>query len=532
MAAAGFRVKPYAAFALYAGLFLIALLPVFRFEILPLGDLANHLARAFIIDRLDDSPELQRYYTTQWHLLSFQSTDLFLPPLIHLFGMVAAARIFITVTFAVLLAGTAALHRALFGRVGLWPAVAALFLYNFPLVLGQISFLFSTGFALLLLAAWIASDGRRNRWRIAAFALGSFLLFLFHFFAFAAYALTVGAYELAALRKVSGTAAKFRRLLTAGLPLLAPMLCFLISFGAARQGPTEYGVPLAKAIALLAGIITYGAWPDIVTALALIAGIWLLHRTRRLDFAASLHLPVAALVMAAVVMPHVMTGVVGADIRIPCLLAFLLTAASEVAWRSRREAVVFAGALLVLLALRVAAIDGAWQRYDADYREFRAQDGVLPEGSRVVTFPPLRDEANRPPSLLPYWFVTTLAVADRDIFTPLLYTDATPLVFTAPGKALASDQFARQRVMHWQPKDPRFVATDPATVQAVDQIAQRIGAEDLYTSTIDWSDWPERFDYAMDIDFAKTGNPAPALLTEVARGSYFVIYRIHPPGEQ
>jgi hypothetical protein len=33
----------------------------------------------------------------------------------------------------------------------------------------------------------------------------------------------------------------------------------------------------------------------------------------------------------------------------------------------------------------------------------------------------------------------------------------------------------------------------------------------------------------IDLDFGRQENPVPALLTEVRRGSYFTIYRIHPP---
>jgi hypothetical protein len=52
---------------------------------------------------------------------------------------------------------------------------------------------------------------------------------------------------------------------------------------------------------------------------------------------------------------------------------------------------------------------------------------------------------------------------------------------------------------------------------------------DAFTSRIDWSDWPENFDYVVDFHLGRPGNPVPALLTELARGSYFTIYRIHPP---
>jgi hypothetical protein len=113
---------------------------------------------------------------------------------------------------------------------------------------------------------------------------------------------------------------------------------------------------------------------------------------------------------------------------------------------------------------------------------------------------------------------------------PLLYTFATPLEFTPAGADIFSDQLAKTRKVTWHPIDPAFFGAKPETVQEVEQAGQLMSDEDLYTSTIDWSDWPERFDYLIDFHFGRPGNPVPALLSEVARGSYFTIYRIHPPG--
>jgi hypothetical protein len=52
---------------------------------------------------------------------------------------------------------------------------------------------------------------------------------------------------------------------------------------------------------------------------------------------------------------------------------------------------------------------------------------------------------------------------------------------------------------------------------------------DSYVSVVDWAHWPEDFDYLVTYDFDGAANPVPALLTEVARGRVFTIYRIHPP---
>src|SRR5690348_7736411 len=124
--------RPPAAFIalLYALVIAIVLFPLALVAIPPLADLPNHLARFYIINHLAEDADLQKYYVLHWRLLAFQSTDLVLPPLAQLVGLFAAAKIYIVATFLVLIAGTAALHRALFGSIGMWPAAAALVLYN------------------------------------------------------------------------------------------------------------------------------------------------------------------------------------------------------------------------------------------------------------------------------------------------------------------------------------------------------------------------------------------------------------------
>jgi hypothetical protein len=148
------------------------------------------LARAYIMTGIGSNPALQKHYEVHWHVFAFQSTDLILPGLLRLFG-VAGANLYIAATFLLLIAGVAAIHRVLFGRVGLWPAFAVLFLFNLPLAVGQVSFLLATAFSLLLLAAWIATEGRRGWIRTAAFVLGTLALFFCHFLAFACCAVIV-----------------------------------------------------------------------------------------------------------------------------------------------------------------------------------------------------------------------------------------------------------------------------------------------------------------------------------------------------
>jgi hypothetical protein len=249
----------------------------------------------------------------------------------------------------------------------------------------------------------------------------------------------------------------------------------------------------------------------------IIIALWWLIRRKGIVVATGMRLPVFVLLLAGIAMPSLLRGVFAADLRLPCLLYFLLVAVTEVRLEGRRYAVVFVAGVLSLLLLRVGTTVILWSDLEAGYREFRVADQELDRGSRVVVTP------------APYWNISCFAVIDRQVFLPVLATTATPLAFIGAARDLYSDTLARSRIVRWHPASPAFASVDPDTVRQVEQVAQRITEADGFSSTIDWSDWPERFDYIVDFHLGRPANPVPALLTEVSRGSYFAIYRIHPP---
>ena len=75
-----------------------------------------------------------------------------------------------------------------------------------------------------------------------------------HFFALADYALIVAGYEASRLRCAPNIGAMIRRVIEAGLPFVAPALCYLLAFDDSIHGQTAYGSVLSKAIALPAAI--------------------------------------------------------------------------------------------------------------------------------------------------------------------------------------------------------------------------------------------------------------------------------------
>ena len=510
----------------------LALAPICITPILPLVDLPNHLARIHILNNLDTDPALLKHYSTHWHLLAFQSFDVLLPPLAQLFGLFDAARIYTAVAIILLLIGTVSLHRVLFGRIGLFPLASVLFLYNLLLAWGFISYLFSAGVALLLLAGWIATDGRSRLVRVAAFSAGTFLLLICHFFAFAAYAVLIVAYELGRIWEDPSRSLKrgFSRLIEAGIPFLLPSIAAVVAYEPQKLSLTDYGSFPDIARSVVSPIIMYMTWPDFVLTYCVIFGFWSFWRRRRLQFAPRMRLPLLAMITTGALMPIWLFSVWGASYRIPGLLAFLAVSGIDLQFQSRRQITLFVSAVFGLLLLRVTTVIQIWHGYETNFQEFLSATAEIEKGSRVLALPvPDKDSIWSAPPLFPYNQLVTLAVVERDVLSPTLFTLATPLVIPELKRGLIENLQDSQHPLEWHPADQRFAAVTPTTVHEVETFGEYGLLQGSYFSPVDWSNWPENYDYLIVFAFDRKDNPVPTLLTPVAEGSYFTIFRIHPP---
>jgi hypothetical protein len=512
----------------YLALAAAALFPVLSVGFPPLADLPNHLARVHIMDNLAADPDLARHYALQWQLLAFQSSDLILPPLAKLVGLEPAARIFIVATFAALLGGTFALHKVLFGRVGLWPALAFLLLYNFMFAWGLLSFLFTAGLALLLLAAWIHTAEREGVPRSAGFAFGALVLFFFHFLAFAFFAWAVLAFEL--WRWWRDRKQLVRRMILSGAVFIIPAALFLLAPRSTIPVLNAYGEVIDKVRAILSPFNMYFGWPDLLLAFCAFVLAVVCILTRMCQVAVPIRWPLLAVVAAALLMPNHLMSVWGSDFRLPTIALLLLIGATDVRWKKRWQAAVFAASVAALMLARVGTVTADWRRMAADIAELRAALTVLDRSSKVVVMESTLDGRDPPAaSLYPYRHLAAFAVIDRNVFLPHLFSAATPLRFVSPGGNWTTEQLAVVRNPEWHPEKPAASAAEYKTKLAVRKVTQAIQEFDLATSTVDWTDWPERFDYLIDFDYGRGENPVPALLTELHRGSYFTIFRIHSP---
>src|ERR1700693_3212901 len=102
--------------ALFVLLLVITSIPVVLHPWPPMSDYINHLARMQVIATIDTDPDLARFYEIDWQVIPNLIMDLIVPSLVRVMSIYVAGQIYTISSFVVILSGTVALHRQLFGR--------------------------------------------------------------------------------------------------------------------------------------------------------------------------------------------------------------------------------------------------------------------------------------------------------------------------------------------------------------------------------------------------------------------------------
>lgn len=514
--------------ALYLILGAAVLAPLLEAEVPPLVDYPDHLARMWILVNGTAIPDLARNYVVHWRVLPDLAMDLVVPLLSLAMPVERAGRIFIALTMLALIGGTVTLHRVLHGRVGIWPICSVLFVYNAALFWGFLNCLFATGIYLFAFSGWIATRYWRAAPRILAFSAVASLLLLLHLFAFGLYGLSVIAYELAnraELRRMS-----LRSLATDAAVCLqfAPgvMLCYA-SLPDSGSAATANGDLASKLYALISPFI-FSNPPVLFDRLAaplMTALLALAIISRALKLAPDMRLPLAAMIVVALLMPNWIGGWL-ADIRLPVALPFVIIASTRFE-ASRKLATPIAAAALLVVSLRVWSVSQAWRDYDRWFAEFRTASAVIAPGARLlVVEAPVPDEKRKLPGVpeslanvqwITFTHMAALAVIDRAAFFPYIFTGWTTVDVAPRNKVVSQREGA--------PMTPEaFIeSANPEQATSLDT-GPDSGGERPY-----WRNWPETFDFVLWIDFAKGPKPELKQLQPLANGSFFDIYRVVGP---
>jgi hypothetical protein len=508
---------------LYAVVLALLAAPLVAVVVPPLGDYPNHLARIHILARYAHSAPLRTNYAVVWKLSPYLGMDLLAPTLAKIVGIYAAGRLFLFLCLLQIVAGVAAIHAALYGRLSAWPAAGAIFAYSLVMAAGFTNYLFGIGVWLLAFAGWIRLSRRSIAWRLVGGSLLSFAVFFSHFFALAGYMICVGAYELGVW--LTSGKRDLRALVARGAiafcPFIAPLiLAARVSHGQSG-GVTSYGDVGFKLFALLSPVIFPGGGPNVVLGvLPVVLGLLLLFPDRRrrlfgrLALAGPMRAPLVILALAALATPWALAGVAWADIRLPVVLLWLLIASCEWRGTTRRGGLIAAGVLVALLGLQMASVVWAWRPIARQFDDFRAAVAVIPRGARVITF---RDDDAAPANsaaAFSYRHLPLLTVIERDAFMPSLFKEPMMSVQAAPAlRDIDTPTGAPIELSQL------IAGADPVAGPRMRGAVDQFGVRNY------WGGWPDTFDYAVELSFGAHPNLPPQLRL-VRSGGVFNIYRI------
>ena len=504
--------------------------PLLWVSVPPLVDYPNHLARMSILAHADQTSGVAQNYIPNWRLLPNLAMDLVVPALARFVSLDDAGRIFIAAAMALPVLGTMAMHRALHGRVGLWPLASLLFVYNTVLFFGFLNYLFSLGLAFIAFGSWVGSRSWPTTPRVVLFSAVASLLLVLHLFAFGVYGLLVGSYE--AQRFLSDGKARsignfFGRAILVAQFIPAGLL-WLASASNGGPAPISYGGLARKALAALAPT-TFDLPPALFDAAILLFSVnflFLAFRTGTLRLAPEMRLPIGAMVVLALAMPNWIGGSAEVDFRLPVALPFVLIASVRLTSAHSMPLRLAALGALVLLAARVWIVSESWSDMDRRFTEFRAVARMLPEGARLlvvqspmpegfVAFEGMpRGLAHRAESQ--FFHMPALAVVDRGVFIPYLFTGWFTIQ-VAPANAAISR-------MVGQPISPETLAA----LAAPETSASRGLERNAIGETPCCLDWAKKFDFVLWIDFGSPPQSLPTHLQPWDAGSFFRIYRVTP----
>lgn len=507
-----------ALFVLFAS---IAASPVLLHPLPPISDYINHLSRMHVIASLGSDSDLTRFYQVNWQIIPNLMMDMILPVMVRVMNVYAAGQAYMIASFVLIVSGTFALNRQLYGRWSVLPLLAFPLLYNHVFLVGTMNYVSGIGLSLWALVAWIALRERHLALRLVVSSLFVLALFFCHLFALGTYGLGLLAFELNRLWS-SGLAGNGRHPAARALPLR------LLDFAAT-------GVPFLPVLPLLMMSPTWGLRSDIsweltgkidglifvlsvysntvalllAAAVALAAGYALYCRALRFHAFGVVLLAVGAVVYLA--MPRVIFDTYMADQRLPISLAFMLIACARLDFddfglrhvSARYGAVVV---LFLLLAMRISEVQTAWAALSAGIASFRESVELIDRGAKVMVAyaDPEGGDDVRDLGLV---HAACLAVIER---SALVTT-----VFTVVGKQIlhVRDDF-RDRV---DTQDG-----SPPTVENLLRVADRDPSGDDY-----WRRWTTDYDYVYVLfTDSRYKNPDPARLVPIFAGEKFILYRI------
>jgi hypothetical protein len=508
---------------LFVVLAAITSIPIVLYPWPPLADYINHLSRMHIIATIGSDPDLARFYEVNWQVIPNLMMDLVVPVLEQVMNIYVAGQVYTIASFVLILSGTVALNRRLYGHWSVLPLIAFPLLYNNVFLVGTMNYVFGIGLSIWALVAWISLRERSIVLRFAVSTLFILALFFCHLFSVGLYGLGLLAFELHRLgefyvrhpRPVLADVVSKRSLLrltefcAAGLPFVPVLPLLMMSPTWNLRGTFQWEL-YGKIDGLIYVVEVYSHFAAfLLTGMVAFAAGWgMRHRALKFHSFGWVLLGLGS--VTYLVMPRIIFETYMADQRLPISLAFMVIACAHLNLRHQYVRTGFATVLVLLLAIRVFEVQTFWTDLSRTTTSFRDSVRHIDRGSKVLVAyadPDAGDDVKD----LGLVHAACLAIIERSA----LVTTA----FTVVGK----------QILHMRPEYRARVDSEDGTPPSVEQLMKAAEAPDPDHKTY-WSRWTSDFDYVYmlftDPDFE---NPDPARLTAIYAGERFVLYQINPP---
>lgn len=394
-------------------------LPVWATRYVPLIDYPNHLARVHILSRYEAVPTYRARYDRVIEPLPNLAMDAAMLPLLKVFEVETAGKVFLTATLLLVVFGCHLLGRAAHGGPS-WLALPCSFLsYNSMLFFGFLNYLFGLGLFLVTFSAWL---GHRGRWRAAPLAGLSLLAcacYLAHLSAYAFLVLAAGVVACLDLRSgdraARGLAAKF-------LPLALPLVLFrLFMGGSGTTGQIGWDGPRQKLVNSVSWAVTYNYERDILCAcLVLVAALALAGRATGLRAERRVAAAAAAFALAFAASPETLFTSHSVDLRFAPAAAVL--AIMSVRFNvPARSGLLSLSVVLAAACVRLGGVWYDWRGLDARIAAQVALFSHLPRGSSVYPLVVLPAGARAQKAERPLLHVIHYSTIERETHAPTLF---------------------------------------------------------------------------------------------------------------
>jgi hypothetical protein len=367
---------------------LVAFVPLLYPALPPLVDLPGHMGRYRVQLDLAYSPDLQRYYDFEWHLIGNLGVDLLVIPLSKVFGLELAVKLVVMAIPPLTVAGFLWVAREVHNRLPPTAAFALPFALGHPFLFGFVNFTLSMALAFLAFGLWLRL-GRLNRTTLRAvlFVPISFLLFVTHAFGWGTLGLL--AFSAEAVRQHDKGIGWWKAGLRAGLHasvMIGPAILMLAWRNSVQQGMTaDWFNFFTKTAYLLMSMRDRWKWLDFASVAAILILLMEARRRPELTFSRNLAFSAAVLLAGYLVLPRIVFGSAYADMR----LAPYMLAAAVLAIRFRGEMQLPVARILAWLGLgyylmRVAVTTVSLALAANDQSAKLSALDHIPRGARVV----------------------------------------------------------------------------------------------------------------------------------------------------